>query len=160
MGNIIKYHFLIKIKMKKIFSIIIITSTFIIACRKENKVAIAMKGKWNITEIRLNKDSVITDFTPYKHTIEFYESDNAYTATLRAVYSIDYLDTVKKDIIDSTLRYEIKGNQISFAMPNNVAIRKFIWYRARIDEYKGDNLFLNRTPIDTTEGHLKAVRLK
>ena len=146
--------------MKKIFALIIVTSIFINACRKENDVAIAMKGKWNVTEIRLNKDSVITDFTPYKHTLEFYESDNAYTASLRAVYSIDYADTLKKDIIDSTLRYEIKGNQISFAMPNNAVIRKFIWYRARIDDYKGDNLFLNRAPIDTTGGYLKAARIK
>jgi hypothetical protein len=145
--------------MKKIFALLIIASIVVNACRKENDVAIAMKGKWNVTEIRLNKDSAITDFTPYKHIIEFYESDNAYTASLRAVYTIDYADTLKKDLIDSTVRYEIKGNQITFSQPKK-EIRNFIWYRFRIDDYKGDNLFLNRTPIDTVESHLKAVRVK
>jgi len=145
--------------MKIYFKHILLGFMAISACKKEEKVALAMKGKWKITEIRFNKDSTITDFAPYNHTIEFLEYKNAYTASLRAIYTIDYLDTLKKDIKDSTVMYDIKGDNLSITKTLN-STKRFIQFRYRIDEYKGDNLYLNRTPLDTVDAYIKAIRIK
>jgi len=82
------------------------------ACsKKEQELSDNLKGKWNISEIRFNDDSIYNDFSKGKHTIEFFGGKRAYTSTFSGVYTIDYIDQNTKDIVD-TFRYDIKGDQV------------------------------------------------
>jgi hypothetical protein len=116
-----------------------------------------LKGKWNISEIRFNSDSLFNDFAKGKHSIEFFGGEKAYTATMLGVYSIDYTDANVKDLAD-TFRYDIKGDQLAITNTKTITVRNLIRYRYKIETLNGTDLYLNRTPFDTTTAYLKAIK--
>jgi hypothetical protein len=148
--------------MNNFKNIIILSSFFglLIICscsKKEQELSDNLKGKWNISEIRFNDDSVFNNFATGKHTIEFFGGKKAYTTTFLGVYNIDYVDQNTKDVAD-TFRYDIKGDQIAITSTKTTSIRNLIRYRYKIETLSGSELYLNRTPFDTTTAYLKAIK--
>lgn len=136
-----------------IFPLFILTCS----CRKEQKISNEIKGKWTISEIRFNQDSIYNVFDKEKHEIEFFGGTRAYTSTFQGVYFIDYFDATKKDIQD-TFRYDIKDDELSVTFVKNTTVTKLLRYRYKVDLYKDRDLFLNRQGIDTVMAGLKAIR--
>jgi len=55
----------------------IITAALLISAmssckQQEQELSDSLKGKWNVSEIRFNSDSLFNDFSNGKHTIEFF----------------------------------------------------------------------------------------
>jgi hypothetical protein len=143
--------------MKTILLLILPFFILICSCSKEQKISDEIKGKWTISEIRFNKDSIYNVFDKEKHEIEFFGGTRAYTSTLQGIYFIDYFDSLKKDIQD-TFRYDIKENQLSITFVKNSNVSKLIRFRYRVESYKNNDLFLNREGIDTVMAGIKAIR--
>jgi hypothetical protein len=135
---------------------------FLSACsKKEQDFSDKLKGKWKVSEIRVNSDSVYTDLSKGIHEIEFFGGKRAYTASFLGVYSINYFDENLKDVSD-TFRYDIKNDQLAITSVKMVASSnptiKLIRYRYKIETLNGSELYLNRTPFDTTNAYLKAIK--
>jgi hypothetical protein len=135
------------------FGILILSS----CSKKEQELSDQIKGKWTISEIRFNSDSLFNDFSKSKHTIEFFGGKRAYTSTFLGVYNIDYLDENIKDIVD-TFIYDIKSDQLAITTTTTTTVRNLIRYRYKIETINGSELFLNKTPLDTTTAYLKAIK--
>jgi len=128
------------------------------ACsKKEQELSDSLKGIWNISEIRFNDDSLFNDFSKSRHSIEFFGGKRAYTSTFTGVYRIDYTDAIVKDIAD-TFRYDIKGNQLAITTTKTNTVRNLIRYRYVIETLNGSELYLNKTPLDTTASYIKAIK--
>lgn len=143
--------------MRKYLAVILPIMLLILACGKEQKISDKIKGKWTISEIRFNQDSVYNVFDKEKHEIEFLGGRRAYTSTFKGIYFIDYLDASKKDIQD-TFRYDIKNNQLSVTFVNNTTVFKLFRFRYKVESYKDNDLFLNREGIDTVMAGIRAIR--
>lgn len=143
--------------MRKYLAVILPIMLLILACGKEQKISDKIKGKWTISEIRFNQDSVYNVFDKEKHEIEFLGGRRAYTSTFEGIYFIDYLDASKKDIQD-TFRYDIKNNQLSVTFVNNTTVFKLFRFRYKVESYKDNDLFLNREGIDTVMAGIRAIR--
>jgi hypothetical protein len=140
----------------------IITAAILISvmssCKQqEQELSDGLKGKWNVSEIRFNSDSLFNDFSNGKHTIEFFGGERAYTATMIGVYTIDYTDANLKDLTD-TFRYDIKGDQIAVTYTKSTTVRNLIRYRYKIETLSSTDLYFNKTPLDTTNAYLKAFK--
>lgn len=143
--------------MRKYLAVILPIMLLILACGKEQEISDEIKGKWTISEIRFNQDSVYNVFDKEKHEIEFLGGRRAYTSTFKGIYYIDYLDASKKDIQD-TFRYDIKNNQLSVTFVNNTTVFKLFRFRYKVESYKDNDLFLNREGIDTVMAGIRAIR--
>lgn len=140
----------------KVVYILFTFAIIITSCnKKEQELSDNLKGKWNISEIRFNSDSLYNDFSKGKHSIEFFGGERAYTATLLGVYNIDYTDANLKDLAD-TFRYDIKGDQLAITNTKTTTVRNLIRFRYKIETLSGSELFLNKTPFDTTTAYIKA----
>ncbi len=162
MDNLRNRNFLILNSMTNYKNTLLFSSFFGLllfsACsKKEQELSDNLKGKWNISEIRFNDDSIYNDFSKGKHTIEFFGGKRAYTSTFSGVYTIDYIDQNTKDIVD-TFRYDIKGDQLAITTTKTNTVRNLIRYRYVIETLNGSELFLNKTPLDTTKSYLKAIK--
>lgn len=129
--------------------------------KKEQELSDKLKGKWTVSEIRFNEDSIY-NFSEGLHSIEFYGGKKAYTSTFLGVYRIDYIDNLLKDVAD-TFRYDIKDNQLSITTidnnpPSSTKTNKLIRFRYKIETLNSTELYLNRTPFDTTTAYLKAFK--
>jgi hypothetical protein len=127
------------------------------SCGKEQAISDKIKGKWTISEIRFNQDSIYRAFDKEKHEIEFLGGEKAYTSTFTGIYFLDYLDASKKDIQD-TFRYDIKENQLSITLVKNATVSKLLRFRYKVESYKDKDLFLNRQGIDTVMAGIRAIR--
>jgi|694.fasta_scaffold128041_2 hypothetical protein len=134
------------------------TLLFIVSCSKEDEVMDQLKGNWQVNEIQFNADSTFKDFSAGLHTIEFWDTERAYTATGKGVYRIDYSDASLKDVAD-TFRFDIKEDQLSVTYTQTNLVKGLFRFRYKIQSYEGSDLFLDRTGIDTVSAHLKANRL-
>lgn len=128
------------------------------SCSKEDEVMSKLKGNWQVSEIQFNADSTLKDFSTGLHTIEFWETERAYTATGRGVYRIDYADANLKDVAD-TFRFDIKENQLSITYTKTNLVKGLFRYRYELKSFEGSELFLDRSSIDTVSAHLLANRL-
>ena len=138
------------------FSLLIFSS----CSKKEQELSDKLKGKWTVSELRFNEDSIYS-FAEGVHSIEFYGGKKAYTSTFLGVYRIDYVDQILKDVAD-TFRYDIKENQLNITNIDNASNTsktfKLIRYRYKIETLNNTELYLNRTPFDTTTAYLKAFK--
>lgn len=125
--------------------------------KKEQELSDKLKGKWNVSEIRFNNDSLFNNFSKGLHSIEFWGGKRAYTTTFLGVYRIDYVDANTKDVAD-TFRYDIKSDQLSITSTQTNTVRNLIRYRYKIETLNGSELYLNKTPFDTTSAYLKAFK--
>ncbi len=132
-----------------------------IACNKEQRTADKLVGKWQISSLKWANGNTI-DVTNDKHTIEFLPCDQAYTASCSGIYSLDYADTLKKDLND-TFKFELRENEISISSvknstPGNTFVTKILRQRY-IFENKTDNNFelkRFRTFADSSNGIINA----
>jgi hypothetical protein len=158
------------------------------SCEKKEieKTATDLKGKYRITEFnywfkfynstKKQNDSIrvqnVFDIKNDMHTLEFFESKNAYTAALKGVYKIEYADLSKTALVD-TFSYTLTKDVLSIVdvstkttqftqisgkprIPNIPLPKR----RFKLEEFSGENLFLNGTPYllnDTC--YYKATRL-
>lgn len=136
-----------------LFSMAILNS----CSKQEQELSDQLKGKWNVSEIRFNSDSLFNDFSKGSHTIEFWGGKKAYTSTFLGVYRIDYIDANTMDVAD-TFRYDIKSNQLSITSTQTTTVRNLIRYRYKIETLNSSELYLNKTPFDTTSSYLKAIK--
>ena len=142
--------------MKRIILILITISTF--ACRKEVQVSESLNGTWKVNTIQYNTDSLYKNFDKETHTINFPEKNKlAYTASMKGIYKIDFIDTLKKDISD-TFTFELKAKELNISATQTATVRNLIRKRWILESYKDNDLFLNRSTIDTLEGQIKATR--
>ncbi len=145
--------------MKTIQTIFVFTILLLVAsCSKEDEVMDQLKGNWQVSEIKFSEDSTFNNFSTGIHTIEFWDTERAYTATGKGVYRIDYADANIKDVAD-TFRFDIKEDQLSVTYSKTNLVKGLFRYRYKIQSYEGSELFLDRTGIDTVSAHLKANRL-
>jgi hypothetical protein len=148
--------------MKKII-LFFYMSFLLFACSKEQRTADKLVGKWQITNLKWANDSAV-DVTNDKHILEFFNCDQAYTASCSGVYFLDYADTLKKDLND-TFKFELKNDEISISSvksssPGNTFVTKILRQRY-IFENKNDNSFelkRFRTFADSTNGLIKASK--
>lgn len=139
------------------FPIVLFVALLASACSKEQASSDKLKGKWQVTEIRFNDDSVFNDFSKISHEIEFFGGEKAYTTTFLGAYTINYSDENIKDIID-TFRYDIKNDQLAITYVKNSTVSKIIRYRYKIETLKESELYINRTPFDTITAYIKAIK--
>lgn len=140
--------------MKKIILLFIVISVFT-SCKKENKIHKNLVGTWNFTEITRAGGYSKTDFSDAKTTFEFIKYDKAYTATMKAIYKVDYTDPSKTDMID-TFKYQMKGDELDIiAIQKSINI-KFLRNRFTVKEYKNNKLHLSR--IDSTDLYIIATK--
>jgi hypothetical protein len=148
--------------MKKIilfFSILF----FLSACSKEQRTSDKLVGKWQISSLKWANGNTI-DVTNDKHSIEFFDCEQAYTATCKGVYFLNYADTLKKDLND-TFKFEIKNDEISISSvknssPGNTFVTKILRQRY-IFENKIENSFelkRFRTFADSSNGIINATK--
>lgn len=147
-----------KIKSINTFLLSFAIVALLSSCSKEDEVMSKLKGNWQVSEIQFAADSVLKDFSTGIHTIEFWETERAYTATGKGVYRIDYTDANIKDIAD-TFRFDIKEDQLSITYTKTNLVKGLFRYRYELKSFEGSELFLDRTGIDTVSAHLLANRL-
>lgn len=134
------------------------------SCNKEQKAADKLLGTWSISELQwANGKSVAIDNDVHK--IEFMSCDQAYTATCKGVYFLDYADSAKTDLKD-TIQFDIKNDElvvtsVQKTLSSNNFVVQFLRQRFTIEELEKNNLNLSRIPTfkDSTLGFLKATKL-
>lgn len=141
--------------MKKYILLFIVLSVFTNSCKKEDQILKKMVGTWTVNELTRAGGFKKSDFSDDKATFEFIKYNKAYTATMKAVYKIDYTDPLKLDMVD-TFKYQLKGNELDIiAIQKSVNI-KFLRNRFTIENYKDNKLTLKR--IDSTDLYIKATK--
>jgi len=174
--------------------VLILSVFFFCGCEKQKIKILAeeLKGTWKINEFmykidykyKINpRDSLfvdaiarmqnLNDLKSTTHTLEFFQTKNAYTSVLKGVYKIDYSDASLKDNVD-TFDYTLSKNVLTVVTISSLKINASSLpgspkilplfplpkFRFRLDEYKGENLSLNGSPYllnDTC--YYKATRL-
>lgn len=124
-------------------------------CKKEDRILKKLVGTWNITEYKRAGGFTKTDFSSDVTTFQFMSHKKAYTATMKAIYKIDYSDPAKTDMID-TFKFQMKGNELDITSIQKTANTKFLKRRFKIEEYKDNKLKLVR--IDSTDLYIKATK--
>ena len=149
--------------MRKIIIFLILLTTFI-GCKKENVILKKLTGTWKIKEYTRAGAFTKTNFSDAEMTLEFIKYKNAYTATIKGVFRLDYTDVTKVDIID-TFQYQIKKDELDITFVQNkptVGITRpnvtptFLKRRFKIEGYKTNEIKLTR--IDSTDLYIKAIK--
>lgn len=140
--------------MKKYILLFIVTTIFT-NCKKEDKILKKIVGTWTVNEIKRAGGYLKNDFSDAKTTFEFIQYDKAYTATMKAVYRVDYADASKVDMVD-TFKFQMKGDELDIIAIQKSANIKFLRNRFTIKEYKDNKLHLSR--IDSTDLYIKATK--
>lgn len=169
--------------------LVLFLSVFVFSsCEKKQieKTATDLKGKFRITEFNYwfkfynttlkRNDSLrvqnLFDLKNDIHTLEFFESKNAYTAALRGVYKIEYADVNKIALVD-TFNYTITQDVLtivdistkttqftSISGKPRIPNIPFPKRRFKLEDFKNENLFLNGTPYLFNDScYYKASRL-
>jgi hypothetical protein len=133
------------------------------ACSKEQRISRNLEGKWQISSLKWangNPVNVTTD----KHTLEFLPCDQAYTASCKGVYFLDYADTLLKDLNDTFL-FELKKEEISISsvknsIPGNTFVTKILRQRYIFESRNNTSFELKRfrTFADSSGGILNATK--
>lgn len=171
-----------------IFLVLIAFTLMFSSCEKKQieKTATDLKGKYRITEFnywfkfyntttKMNDSLRVQNVFDIKndiHTLEFFESKNAYTAALRGVYKIEYADVSKTALVD-TFSYTLTKDVISI-IDVSTKTTQFLQIsgkpripqiplpkrRFKLEEFSGDNLILNGTEYLLNDScYYKASRL-
>ncbi len=149
--------------MKKL-AIIALLSVGFISCSKEQNAADQLNiGVWKITQLKWANGNEV-DITNNVHKMEFFPCTDAYTATCKGVYTLDYADTTKTDLLD-TFEFDIKADELSFtavknSVGSNTFVTKILRQRYEIEQLTDSELALKRfrTFADSTEGYIRAQK--
>jgi hypothetical protein len=149
--------------MKKL-AIIALLSVGFISCSKEQNAADQLNtGVWKITQLKWANGNEV-EVTNNVHKMEFFPCTDAYTATCKGVYSLDYADTTKTDLRD-TFEFDIKADELSItavknSVGSNTFVTKILRQRYDIEQLTDSELALKRfrTFADSTEGYIRAQK--
>jgi len=83
------------------------------SCKKEQETVDALKGVWEITEVRLD-DSSYLNLPELPYTIEFAPCENAYTATCRAYLNYPLNDTSDVYAKTDSIKYDLRDKELTF----------------------------------------------
>lgn len=149
--------------MTKYLSIYILSILLLTSCYKEQKLADKLEGAWNITELEWANGASV-EIGNDIHQIEFFNCEQAYTATCQGVYHLDYADSGKIDLRD-TFRFDIKNEELAVTnvkvtTGTNQFVVRFLRQRFNINQLDENMLQLNRVETfrDSTQGFLKATK--
>jgi hypothetical protein len=133
------------------------------SCQKDQRIADKLVGKWQISSLKWANGNTI-DVTNDKHSIEFLPCDQAYTASCSGIYSLDYSDTLKKDLND-TFKFELRENEISISSvknstPGNTFVTKILRQRYIFENRSDNDIELKRfrTFADSSNGIINATK--
>jgi hypothetical protein len=149
--------------MKKL-AIIVLLSVGLISCSKEQNAADQLNtGIWKITQLKWANGNEV-EVTNNVHKMEFFPCTDAYTATCKGVYTLDYADTTKTDLRD-TFEFDIKADELSItavknSVGSNTFVTKILRQRYDIEQLTDSELALKRfrTFADSTEGYIRAQK--
>ena len=149
--------------MKKL-AIIVLLSVGLISCSKEQNAADQLNtGIWKITQLKWANGNEV-EVTNNVHKMEFFPCTDAYTATCKGVYTLDYADTTKTDLRD-TFEFDIKADELAItavknSVGSNTFVTKILRQRYAIEQLTDSELALKRfrTFADSTEGYIRAQK--
>jgi hypothetical protein len=149
--------------MKKL-AIIALLSVGFISCSKEQNAADQLNsGVWKITQLKWANGKEV-EVTNNVHKMEFFPCTDAYTATCKGVYTLDYSDSTKTDLRD-TFEFDIKADELAFtavknSVGSNTFVTKILRQRYDIEQLTDSELALKRfrTFADSTEGYIRAQK--
>lgn len=149
--------------MKKL-AIITLLSIGFISCSKEQNAADQLNsGVWKINQLKWANGKEV-ETTNDIHKMEFFPCTDAYTATCKGVYTLDYSDSTKTDLRD-TFEFDIKAEELSFtavknSVGSNTFVTKILRQRYEIEQLNDSELALKRfrTFADSTEGYIRAQK--
>lgn len=149
--------------MKKL-AIIALLSIGFISCSKEQNAADQLNsGVWKINQLKWANGKEV-ETTNDIHQMEFFPCSDAYTATCKGVYTLDYADSTKTDLRD-TFEFDIKSDELSFtavknSVGSNTFVTKILRQRYEIEQLTDSELALKRfrTFADSTEGYIRAQK--
>lgn len=149
--------------MKKL-AIIALLSIGFISCSKEQNAADQLNsGVWKINQLKWANGKEV-ETTNDIHQMEFFTCSDAYTATCKGVYTLDYADSTKTDLRD-TFEFDIKSDELSFtavknSVGSNTFVTKILRQRYEIEQLTDSELALKRfrTFADSTEGYIRAQK--
>jgi hypothetical protein len=149
--------------MKKIAFIAFI-SIGLVSCSKEQNAADRLNaGIWKISLLKWANGKEV-ETTNDSHKLEFFDCTDAYTATCKGVYTLDYADTTRVDLRD-TFQFDIKADELSFtavknSVGSNTFVTKILRQRYEIEQLTDSELALKRfrTFADSTEGYIRAQK--
>jgi len=149
--------------MKKIAFIAFI-GIGLVSCSKEQNAADQLNsGIWKINLLKWANGKEV-ETTNDIHKMEFFPCTNAYTATCKGVYTLDYADTTRTDLQD-TFQFDIKADELSFtavksSVGSNTFVTKILRQRYEIEQLTDSELALKRfrTFADSTEGYIRAQK--
>jgi hypothetical protein len=98
------------------------------SCKKEQETVDALKGVWEITEVRLD-DSSYLNLPELPYTIEFAPCEDAYTATCRAFLNYPLNDTSEVYAKTDSLKFDIRDNELTFTDAQNESKFNFLLHR-------------------------------
>ena len=133
------------------------------ACNKEQKLADKLAGTWKITDLECANGASV-EIGADLHQIEFFNCEQAYTATCKGVYHLDYADSSKTDLRD-TFRFDIKNEELAVTnvkatTGTNLFVVRFLRQRFNINQLDENMLQLDRVETfrDSTQGFLRATK--
>ncbi len=149
--------------MKKLAIIALLCVGFI-SCSKEQNAADQLNaGIWKISLLKWANGKEV-ETTNDIHKMEFFPCTDAYTATCKGVYTLDYADTARIDLRD-TFQFDIKGSELSItavksSVASNTFVNKILRQRYEIEQLTDSELALKRfrTFADSTEGYIRAQK--
>jgi len=149
--------------MKKL-AIIALLSVGFISCSKEQNAADQLNtGIWKITQLKWANGNEV-DVNNNVHKMEFFPCTDAYTATCKGVYTLDYSDTTKTDLRD-TFEFDIKADELAItavknSVGSNTFVTKILRQRYAIEQLTDSELAFKRfrTFADSTEGYIRAQK--
>jgi hypothetical protein len=149
--------------MTKYISISILSILLFTGCYKEQKLADKLAGTWNITDLEWANGASV-EIGADLHQIEFFNCEQAYTATCKGVYHLDYADSSKTDLRD-TFRFDIKNEELAVTnvkatTGTNLFVVRFLRQRFNINQLDENMLQLDRVETfrDSTQGFLRATK--
>lgn len=149
--------------MKKL-AIIALLSIGFISCSKEQNAADQLNsGVWKISQLKWANGKEVETQNDI-HKMEFFPCTDAYTATCKGVYTLDYSDSSKADLRD-TFEFDIKADELSItavknSIGSNTFVTKILRQRYEIEQLTDSELALKRfrTFADSTEGYIRALK--
>jgi hypothetical protein len=114
------------------------------SCKKEQETADALVGTWEITEVQLT-DSTYTTLPELPYSIEIPFCENAYTTTCRAYLNYPLNDTSDVYAKTDSLKFDIRGNEITFTDAQNESKFGFLLHRFTFSEPTNSPLTLKKT---------------
>lgn len=124
-------------------TLILLLTVLVASCKKEQETADALKGTWEISEVR-QSDSSYLDLPELPYTIEFSPCEDAYTATCRAYLNYPLNDTSEVYAKTDSLKYDLRDNELTFTDAQNESKFNFLLHRFTFSDPTSSALILEQ----------------